>query len=865
MDPEPSALSALTPLSEAAGPPPPPKWRGWLARLGGVLWIAVCGLALHGLHREWSGFHLADLNAALAQIGARHLALALGFTVVSYLCNALLGVLAQRWLGHPAVGVWRDLRNNFIVSAFSMNAGGSVIGGGSIRLRFAAEHGVSAAEVGKATLFSGLAGWMGHVLLCGVLLLSAPPPLDWLPVASARGVGVVLLVLGLLLPFGALLWPRVWPPPSLACLTLVVSMLDWLFAGLTLWALFPGAFVMSAWSLVAVVVLAQAVAALTHVPGGVGVLELAITKALGSTVAAPVLAGTLVTYRLLYYLLPFAAAIILLGLREMSLRRHALERGGRLALRGWSMVAPRLAVLLVLGGGFLLLLSANTPMEESRRGLVALLPLPFVEASHFFSSLAGALLIVLARGLQRRIQTAWWLCVAAMGAGMVFSLFKGFDWEETLVLGFMLVCLLSCRDHFHRHGALWTQRFTAGWWLLLGALLGVAVWVGFFTARHVPYQNALWWQFALENDASRFLRAMTGAGCVFLIAGIAQILRPARPRQKAPVDWPAVDQVVRTTDHADAALAWLGDKEFTLAADGRCGLMHADQGRSRIVMGDVLGDSEAADDLLWRFIEEAQDQGMRPVFYQVSVAEMPRLVDMGFKLFKLGEEARVSLTSFTLDGADARKLRQARSRFQRQNLTFSIWAADKVAEKLSTLKAISDTWLAEHRAGEKGFSLGRFEPDYMRRFPCAVVGDASGRIIAFSNLWQTESKEELSIDLMRHLPEAPNGVMEALFIEIMLWGHEQGYRWFNLGMAPLSGLSTHPLAPLWHKIAAGIFHRGESFYNFQGLRSFKDKFSPQWEPRYIAVSSTWSLPTALLDATALIGGGMRKTFGTSQS
>jgi phosphatidylglycerol lysyltransferase len=864
MDAEPPLIE--DPAAHEAAAEPPSRWRGWAARLGGVLWVAVCVWALHGLHREWSGFHLADLNEALARIGPAHLALALTCTLLSYLCNAALGILAQRWQGHPTPCWWRDLAVNFITSAFTMNAGGSVIGGGSIRLRLAAEHKLSATDVGKVTMFTGLAGWAGHVLLCGILLCVAAPPLEWLPAVLSKGVGGVLLVVGLLLPFGSRFGLRFWPAPSLAWLTMIISMLDWLLAGLAMWALFPGSLPLSVGSLVAIVVLAQAIAAFTHVPGGVGVLEFTMTKALGAAVAAPVLAGTLVSYRLIYYLLPFAIAIFMLGLRELHRRKEGIAKGGRLALRGWNMIAPRLAALLALGGGFLLLLSANTPMEESRRGLVALLPLPFIEASHFISSLAGALLVVLARGLQRRIQAAWWLAVLAMAGGVIFSLTKGFDWEEGSVLCFMLLCLLSSRAYFHRHAALWTYRFTGGWWLMMLALLGVAVWVGFFTARHVPYQSELWWKFALDGDASRFLRAMTGAGCVFVIVGLAQALRPAKLRQEPlDTDWQAVEKLVNTSDHAAAALAYLGDKRFTFSADNRCGLMYADQGRSRIVMGDPLGDADDADDLLWSFVEQAQDEGMRPVFYQISVAEMPRIVDMGFKLFKLGEEALVDLTTFSLEGSESKKLRQARSRFQRSGLTFTFWDTDTVARSLQVLKGISDAWLAEHRAAEKGFSLGRFEEDYMRRFPCAVVQDGTGRVVAFTNLWPTQDKSELSVDLMRYLPDAPSGVMEAMFIEIMLWGQAEGYRRFNLGMAPLSGLSTHPLAPLWHKLATRIFHRGESFYNFQGLRGYKEKFGPEWEPRYIAVPGTWSLPTALLDATMLIGGGLRKTLGAGNS
>ncbi|MFN0129543.1 MAG: phosphatidylglycerol lysyltransferase domain-containing protein [Verrucomicrobiales bacterium] len=308
------------------------------------------------------------------------------------------------------------------------------------------------------------------------------------------------------------------------------------------------------------------------------------------------------------------------------------------------------------------------------------------------------------------------------------------------------------------------------------------------------------------------------------------------------------------------ALAYLGDKEFEFSAERPCFLMYADEGRSRIIMGDPVVDRSSADDLLWNFIERSQNEGFRPVFYEISAAEMPRQVDMGFKLFKLGKEARVSLDTFNPECPAAKKLRQAKSRFMRDGYTFTIWDVATVAQNLEQLRAVSDAWLAGHHAKEKGFSLGGFHDDYMRRFPCAVVLVPSGTLVAFASIRATADKSELSIDLMRHVADTPSGVMDYLFTEIMTWGKAQGCRHFNLGMAPLSSLSTHPLAPLWSKIAARIFHCGGSFYSFQGLRDYKNNFSPSWEPRYIAVPSTWSLPTALLDATALIGGGLRGTL-----
>ena len=843
---------------------PPGRTRLWLARTGGVLWLVVLIVALKALHHEWEGFHVSDLDEALARIGPERLLLALVITVLSHACNAGIGLIAQRWLGHELKRPWHSLGISFISSAFSLNAGGTVLGGGAIRMRFAKSQGLTAGEVGKLTLFTVTAGWAGHAMLCGLLLMLSPPPLAWLQQSGAFWVGAALVggCTALVLARPMLRRRPRWPSLGISALTLLLSVLDWLGAGLALWVLLPDGLPVSVLSFVAVIAISQAISAATHVPGGVGVLELTVSKLLSGTVPTATLAGALVTYRLLYYLLPFAGAIILLGWREVRHRGEWLRRGGHLVRRGWVSMAPGLGTLLALGGGFMLLLSVNTPMEASRRDpLAALLPLPFVEASHFLSSLVGALLIVLARGLQRRIHAAWWLTVSLTIAGIIFSLTKGFDWEESIALFFLLACLLPFRSLYHRHSGIWSHRFSSEWWALLSGLVLVATWMGFFTARHVEYSHQLWWRFSFDGDVSRFLRALVGTGGVFLVVALAQWLRPAKPRR--PLTNPDMAEVAATVSRStecSAALAFLGDKQFEWSADRRSFLMYAEQGRSRIVLGDPVGDTADTDDLFWNFIERAVDEGFRPVFYQVSADTVPRFVDMGCKLYKLGEEAWVDLRTFSLDGAAFRKLRYARNRFEREGFSFAMWDCAMVVENLALLQSVSDAWLAKHRAAEKGFSLGRFDPDYVSRFPSAVVKNPTGEVIAFTNLWLTTGRGELSVDLMRHLDEAPAGVMDYLFTEMLLWGKAQGYQQFSLGMAPLSGLSTRALAPLWSKLAAQLFHRGRKLYNFSGLRDYKEKFRPHWEPRYLAVQSSWSLPSALLDATTLIGGGWRGTF-----
>jgi phosphatidylglycerol lysyltransferase len=264
---------------------------------------------------------------------------------------------------------------------------------------------------------------------------------------------------------------------------------------------------------------------------------------------------------------------------------------------------------------------------------------------------------------------------------------------------------------------------------------------------------------------------------------------------------------------------------------------------------------EEREELVWSFRELADRAGAWSVFYQVSPENLSLYVDAGLALSKLGEEARVRLDAFTLDGSARASLRQAHRRAERDGLGFRIAGVEEVAALLPRLKLISDEWLRTKSVAEKGFSLGRFSESYLRRFPMALV-EHSGQLVAFADLWESATHEELSVDLMRHASIAPNSVMDFLFVELMLWGKAQGHRWFNLGMAPLSGLEAHRLAPAWHKVGRLIYRYGENFYNFEGLRQYKEKFLPEWRPRYLAAPGGLAQPRVLLDVTALISGGI---------
>lgn len=334
------------------------------------------------------------------------------------------------------------------------------------------------------------------------------------------------------------------------------------------------------------------------------------------------------------------------------------------------------------------------------------------------------------------------------------------------------------------------------------------------------------------------------------------------PRRKREEEDDAADDLARATallpqqENASAGLVRLGDKRMLFSDCGQGFIMYARQGRSLVALFDPVGPKHLWGPLVEKFIAEARRTRSRPVFYQVSADFLPVAVDMRLQALKLGEQAVVNLTSFTLAGGDWLKLRRSINRAERDGLAFELLAQEAVPSVLDELETVSDTWLSAHKAGEKGFSLGTFDRAYVAAGPVAVIR-LDGQIVAFASLMTASSGGDAFIDLMRHVPGVHRGMMDLLFVKIMEALKGQGFRTLNLGMAPLAGLSSHRRAPAWNHVARQVFEHGERFYNFRGVRAFKEKFDPDWQPRYLAVAGQGLPILSLIDVTLLIGGGLK--------
>jgi phosphatidylglycerol lysyltransferase len=568
--------------------------------------------------------------------------------------------------------------------------------------------------------------------------------------------------------------------------------------------------------------------------------------------------GSVLAYRIVYYLIPLGVGVALLAGFEVLERRRALRTAGDWLGQWLPELAPRVSAAAALAAGVILLLSGATPGAPGRmEALERLLPLPVVEMSHLLASVFGVGLLLLARALQQRVDAAWALTLALLGGGALASLGKGLDYEEAAVLALLAAALYPCRSAFYRRSSLLAQSFSPGWVVGIALILISVGTLVMLAYRHVDYSHELWWQFALDAHAPRSLRALAAAGLALLSFAGARLLRPIPPLAPPPsgAALARAQPAIAASERASAYLALLGDKRLLFHESGQAFVMYGVQRRSFVSLGDPVGPRELRRELAWQFRELADRHGGLPAFYEVGTEDLPVYLELGLQLRKLGEEARVPLAGFSLAGGARKDLRGAQNRMAREGCRFEIVAPEGVPALLGELREVSDAWLREKNTREKRFSLGCFDPAYLERCPVALVR-RSGRVVAFANVLAPERREEITVDLMRHGGDAPPGVMDFLFTELMLHAQAQGYRWFSLGMAPLAGFEPHRLAPLWNRLGALLFRHGEHFYNFRGLRAFKDKFDPVWEPRYLASPGGLSAAFVLTDVAALVSGGV---------
>jgi phosphatidylglycerol lysyltransferase len=691
----------------------------------------------------------------------------------------------------------------------------------------------------------------GFITGLGLWLIAAfmPVPVNGIPALSLRVVLVVLLAFF----SGAIAtrWSKWHRFPSWVhdlkvpwTKLFLLGAADWMLAGAVFAAvLHAGGMATPPDGTLRLFFAGQGIGLISLIPGGLGSAD-AFWLARMNTHVGREMAG-LVTYRLLYYFLPWLAATIFL-------LRRAVHGGVK-----WAAAARTLVAILVVISGIVILISAATPgIAERMRLLRESLPMTLLESSHVATGIIGLLLLVLARGLMKGYRDAYRATIFLLLAGAAGSLLKGLDFEEAIILTLTAAFLWT-------HARLFSLPSRSGGTtvaILVPVVIAIAIFAAIGMTSYNPAGKPLpfWAHFSHVGFSARFVRTLS---TMLLLGTLIAIVRVIRiPHGYVPPSGDEIGKALeiqrRVGNGTTALMVANGDKSIQFWKDaGFC--LYRTTGSFLIVFSDPSIPPGTEREFLRSMLQSAAEFDRTLIFYQISAHWIPVLHDFGYSFFKLGEEAIVDLMTFNIQGNKGKFMRNVLNRFRNDGYEFSVLNPEAVRAVIPELRRISDEWLRSKNMREKRFSIGYFDSQYLSSFPCALVRDKSGKIVAFANLLQCEGGEELSVDLMRYLPECPNGVMDLLFLKLFEWGKERGFKLFNLGMAPLSTVGEAREARIGERLAKILFQYGEHWYNFRGLRLFKEKYNPRWVPRYLAYPAFSMLPRAIAHVSMVISGGWR--------
>ena len=841
-----------------------------------ILGTGLFALGLYALYHLLKPVNPADVEAQIRATPASALAAALGATAIGY-----VALIFYDWFGLRFIGKTLDrgivALGGFLGYAFGNTIGVSVISGGAVRYRIYSAVGLNAFEVAAVSGYIAIALGTGLTLV-GIAALAVHPGAvgAWLPYAPST---IQVVAAGITTVSVALIaWMSAsqrslsirghelhLPPPADLAGQLVVTLIDIAAASFALWVLLPAGKPDYA-TFVAIYAAATMIGVLSHVPGGIGVFETVVIGTLPASVPAGDAAAALLLFRLVYYLVPFALAFLLVALNEIRL---ASGFGSRLLARAPALqpafatlhgFSPGVVATVAFGlGAWLLLITMLPSVRAEAMAEGDLVGVLLLEGGTLASAIAGVALIIVSHGLARRVSSAWWFAVGALLAGAVASLLNDFGFENAAFLGAGALLLLPFRKAFDRPGRLTAGVFDTRWF---ATVIGVGVAAAaffFFVHKAVPYSNDLWSEFSHDSNTPRALRAGLAATALMFFFGIYLLTRPIRRKPPEEARPEVMSQAAVLCDMSEDPQAWLsqtGDKRFLFSETGKSFIMYAVRGGSWIALGDPVGDRAEFEALAWSFADQAARSNARSVFYEVSARNLGLWVELGLTLHKVGEEAVVRLPEFSLAGGRFKTMRAAMSKRQRDGYEFTMLTSPHTPELIAELRAISDAWLGGKTGREKGFSVGRFDPDYLALFDISVVR-RDGRIVAFANILASKGGAHLAVDLMRYLPEEASGLMEYMFLSLIEHYKAKGALEFSLGTAPLSGLSERSVARSWNRFGRLIYRHGGAFYNFEGLRTFKQKFQPDWRPRYLALPPNVSPMRVMGDVALLIAGSAR--------
>lgn len=607
-------------------------------------------------------------------------------------------------------------------------------------------------------------------------------------------------------------------------------------------------------------------------PQGVGVVE-AVTAMVFASLGVPGSKAIVIAlaFRGVTFWLPLLVGMIVLK-RISSFKTQERTQA--------KVAELHLAAAATAAIGLINLLSGIMPALADR--LVILEPVLTAGARHgarLASVVAGFALMTLSRGLWRRKRVAWMISMGLLSISLLAHLLKGLDYEEAAVVFGAMLWLWSLRDHYHAPSD--PPSIRQALIVLAGAVIFTFAYgsLGFFL---LDRQFAINYNFSAASEQTLImftgfynpnLEPITGFGryfadSIYLVGafsfgyGLVLLLRPVFLRKPATLEERARAQAIVEANGRSslASAALLPDKSYFFSSGGSVIAFVARSGIG-LALGDPIGPEPDASEAIVDFREHCASHDWAPAFYQTLPDYIGHYRAAGFSVLAIGHEAIVDVQAFSLEGGERKSIRTSVNRLARLGFEALVCDPPIPDEALEELRLVSDEWLTMMHGSEKRFSLGWFDDDYIRSCPVMAIRSSEGAVVAFANIISEYQRNECTVDLMRRTKDAPSGTMDFLFVKLFEWANQAGFDTFNLGLSPLSGVGEKPGDPAIERAVRFIYDHANQFYSFRGLHQFKEKFGPEWSPRYLVYNgSTNLLRTAYAIISADSGGSLISSY-----
>ncbi len=627
------------------------RLRALARHLPALLGLFLLSGAIYVVWKEFRHLKVADIGRAMGAIPPIALAVAFGFTVLSYAVLTLYDRLGTTYAGHR-VTYRRAAFASFCAYALSHNLGFAAVSGAAVRYRLYAHWGLTPLQIAKVVAFCSLTFGLGGMVLGGAILFLEPGAIPFLGKALPHWV---------LYAFGALLWAivityvgiarvvgvvRVFghrielPGFRMALRQVALATVDVALTAAIFYTLLPSVPGLTFLRFLGIYVASYSAGLVANLPGGIGVFDTAMLLGLQPYLPPPQILGAIVVFRLFYYIIPLFLAGSLFAGNEVLLRGGTLLRRGQGAATAPTTLTglsePGLAVVAATGtvalcGAVLLALGVLDQrlslfwMDPDVAGVAT-------EASTFLPSLAGAALLVTATGLARRVALARRASLTLLLITAGFTAAQGAPWWVPTALGLTALLLAPLRDAFYRDARLLSERLQADTAVPLFGLAGCLLALAAFQPAVRRLGDVSWWQIVLSPDIPDRVRVSVLLIVTVLLVALWRLLRPGRVEV---VPWAGGG---RLRYAALGAVAPVQADGMVLGEAGQAGIAFRRYGRVMLGLGDPAGALSDRVSAIWRLRDLAQQEGLAPAVWRAGRELLHVYGDLGLAALPLGED-----------------------------------------------------------------------------------------------------------------------------------------------------------------------------------------------------------------------------------